>query len=254
VLARARLYRLLPVAAAALLLTGCHVPGFAVRPPADKQGQAAFHLWNGTEFAALAVGGIVWGLIFYTVIRYRRRRQTPDGAIPSQRAYVVWLEVTYTIIPLLIVSVLFVLTLVTQRKLNAVSSHPDLEIQATAFQWGWRFHYPDGDVTTISRGSTPPDLYLPLGETARVDLTATDVVHAFYVPAFLFQRAAVPGSPTRFDVTPTRVGIYDGKCATFCGLGHYQMLFAVHVVTPEHFRQWLAGATAASAGGAGVSG
>ncbi|HEY2430352.1 MAG TPA: cytochrome c oxidase subunit II [Acidimicrobiales bacterium] len=236
---------------AGLLLSGCHVPGFAVPPPADKQGASAYHLWNGTEFAALAVGGIVWALILFVVVWYRRRRSTPADAIPSQRAYVVWLEIVYTVIPLVIVAVLFGFTLVAQRKLNAVSRHPDLTVQATAFQWGWEFHYPEGNVTTISKGGVPPDLYLPLGETAQVDLTATDVVHAFYVPAFLFQRNAVPGSPTSFDLTPTKVGTYDGKCSTFCGLGHYQMLFTVRVVTPDQFQQWLAGAGAGPGSGVG---
>jgi cytochrome c oxidase subunit 2 len=236
--------RLGPLGAAvpALVLAGCHVPGFAVPHAADKQGQRAADLWRATEFTALAVGVIVWGLIAFVVIRYRRRRSAPDDVIPSQRANHVPLEVIYTGIPLVIVAVLFTFTTIAQRKINAVSSHPDLVVRATAFQWGWKFDYPSG-VETVSQGSTPPDLYLPLGETTRIDLTATDVVHAFYVPAFLFQRAAVPGSPTQFDLTPTAAGTYPGRCATFCGLKHAQMLFTVRVVTPADFQTWLATGT-----------
>ena len=132
-----------------------------------------------------------------------------------------------------------------QRKINAVSSHPDLTVHATAFQWGWRFAYPNG-VVTVSQGAVPPDLYLPLGETTQIDLTATDVVHAFYVPAFLFQRAAVPGTPTRFDLTPTEVGVYPARCATFCGIKHDDMLFTVRVVTPDQFQSWLFSQSAAA--------
>lgn len=235
--------RVAVVACATALLAGaCHAPGFAVHPAADRQGESALRLWNGTEMAALAVGAVVWGLILWTVLHYRQGRR--DG-LPSQRADLPWLEAVYTVTPLLIVATLFAFTLVTERKLNAVSSHPDLRVEATAFQWGWRFHYVGGDVTTVSRGSAPPDLVLPAGRTVEIDLTATDVVHAFYVPAFLFQRNAVPGSPTRFDLTPTKVGVYDGKCSTFCGIGHYQMLFTVRVVGPVAFSRWLAG------GGAG---
>jgi len=207
---------------------------------ADKQGQRAADLWKITEFIALAVGVIVWGLIAFVVIRYRRRRDTPEDAIPSQRAYHVPLEVIYTTIPLVIVAVLFTFTTIAQRKIDAVSSHPALVVDATAFQWGWRFAYANG-VVTVSQGSVPPDLYLPLGETTEIDLTATDVVHAFFVPAFLFQRAAVPGSPTRFDLTPTEAGVYPGKCATFCGIKHDQMLFTVRVVTPAELQTWLSG-------------
>ena len=242
-LSRDRLSRFRPAVAllgASILLAGCHVPGFAVPHPADKQAQGASHLWSGTEFVALAVGVIVWGLIGFAVLRYRRRRNTAEDALPSQQAYMVPLEVFYTIVPLVIVGFLFYFTTVAQRKLNAVSTHPDLHVEATAFQWGWRFHYPVGDVTTVSRVGVPPDLVLPLGETTEIDLSATDVVHAFYVPAFLFQRAAVPGSPTRFDLTPTETGTFAGKCATFCGIRHYQMLFTVRVVSPGQFQQWLA--------------
>ena len=226
--------------ALAAVLTGCHVPGFAVHQPASKQATSAYHLWNATEFVALGVGVVVWGLILYAAVRYRRRRSATGT--PSQRQYVVWLEATYTIIPIVIVATLFGLTLHTERKLNAISAHPDLHVDATAFQWGWRFAYPDaGGVASASQGDVPADLYLPVGETAEFTLSSTDVVHAFFVPAFLFQRAAVPGSPTRFDITPTRVGTYDGHCATFCGLNHDDMLFTVHVVTPAAFAAWLAG-------------
>jgi cytochrome c oxidase subunit 2 len=71
------------------------------------------------------------------------------------------------------------------------------------------------------------------------------VVHAFYVPAFLFQRNAQPGQVTRFDVTPTTLGVFDGKCATFCGIGHAQMLFTVRVVSPADFAAWLRAGEAA---------
>jgi cytochrome c oxidase subunit 2 len=252
VASRAGLDRFLPaagLAAATLLLTGCHVPGFPVEHPADKQGQQAASLWHATEFVALGVGLIVWGLIFYVLIRYRRRRNVPDDAIPSQQSESLKLEAIYTAIPLIIVAALFFFTTRAQRKIDAVSSHPDLKVQAVAFQWGWRFEYPNG-TTTVSQGEglgqVPPDLYLPVGETTEIDLTAVDVVHAFYIPAFLFQRAAVPGSPTSFDLTPTEVGTFDGKCSTFCGIGHYQMLFTVRVVTAAQFQTWLASRGAAS--------
>ena len=234
---------------AAALLTGCHVPGFDVPQAADVGGRQSARLWHGTEFAALGVGVVVWGLIAYVIVRYRyrdrdRHRHRPSGGEehePSQRAANVPLEVVYTAIPLVIVGVLFALTTTAQRRIDAVSSHPDVTVDATAFQWGWRFSYPTAGVATVSSGHVPPDLVLPLGETTQVNLTATDVVHAFYVPAFLFQRAAVPGSPTTFDLTPTRLGTFPGHCSTFCGIGHATMLFTVRVVTPEQFRQWLAG-------------
>jgi len=226
--------------AAVTLLTGCHVPGFAVPHAADTQGQQAARLWHWTEFAALTVGVIVWGLIAYVVLRYRKRRHGPADELPSQRAYNVPIEVVYTVIPVLIIAALFTFTTMAQRKIDAVIKDPAVTVNVTAFQWGWRFSYPVGNVTTITDGNTPPELVMPVDETMRINLTATDVVHAFYVPAFLFQRAAVPGSPTTFDLTPTELGTFAGHCATFCGIGHAGMLFTVRVVTPDQFAQWLA--------------
>jgi cytochrome c oxidase subunit 2 len=234
--ARRKLVALLAALAAALVLAGCHAPGFAVQHPADKQGEQAARLWSGTQLVALAVGLIVWGLIVFVVVRYRRR--TPDGAAPSQRAENFPLEVLYTVTPLVIVATLFAFTTAAQRKMNAVSTHPDLTVGATAFQWGWRFAYENG-ASTSSDGGIPAELELPVGQTTEIDLTATDVVHAFYVPAFLFQRAAVPGAPTRFDITPTKTGVFAAKCSTFCGIGHAKMLFTVRVVSSAQFRQWL---------------
>ena len=222
-----------------VLLSGCHVPGFNTVTPADAQGARGADLWRGASFAALAVGCLVWALIVFTVLRYRRTRKTPPDAIPSQRAEITWLEILYTATPLVIVATLFVFTTSAQRQMNAVSSHPDLKVSATAFQWGWQFTYPGGG-SVVTSDSGPPTLVLPLGKVVQIDLTATDVVHAFYVPAFLFQRNAVPGSPTTFDVTPTRLGTYDGKCTTFCGIRHYLMTFTVRVVSPDDFRQWMA--------------
>jgi cytochrome c oxidase subunit 2 len=232
-------WRLVGLLGAGVVLGGCRVPGFSFPQPADRQGQRAASLWGATELVALAVGVLVWGLIAFVVLRYRHRRGTSTDAVPSQRAYNVPLEVLYTTVPLVIVAGLFIVTTAAQGQINAVSSHPDVRVEVTAFQWGWRFHYPIGDVTTVSGGS-PPLLVLPLGKTVEIDLSATDVVHAFYVPGFLFQRAAVPGSPTRFDLDPTRLGMFRGQCATFCGLRHYEMLFNVRVVTPDQFDQWLA--------------
>ncbi len=246
------------LASVALGVTACHVPGFAIVQPADRQGEQAARLWRGTEFVALAVGALVWALIGYTVVRYRRRRRAPTGTVPSQRAYSVPLEVIYISTPIIIVAILFAYTTAAQQRMTAISSHPDVRVEVTAYQWGWRFHYPDGDVTVATQGagseaqgiggasegavqvpSGVPVMVLPIGQTTEVSLTATDVVHAFYVPAFLFQRNAVPGSPTTFDITPTKLGIFGGRCAAFCGVRHYAMAFTVRVVTANEYRQWL---------------
>lgn len=221
----------------AVFLAGCEAPDFGAHRGATTQGQRIFSLWQGSVMAALAVGAVVWALIFFVVIRYRRRRndETPE---PSQRQYNVPLEVAYTLLPLLIVAVLFYFTVETQTEVTKISTHPSVRVEVTAFQWGWRFHYLDTNITVTTQGEERPVLTLPEGETTRITLIATDVIHNFFVPEFLFKRDATPGLVNNFDLTPTKTGTFLGRCAEFCGLRHAQMLFDVKVVTPAVYEQW----------------
>jgi cytochrome c oxidase subunit 2 len=74
---------------------------------------------------------------------------------------------------------------------------------------------------------------LPAGQTTRLVLTTTDVIHSFWVPAFLQKRDLIPGVDNAVDVTPTELGTFDGKCAEFCALDHWRMTFTVQVVPPD---------------------
>ncbi|MDQ6927982.1 MAG: cytochrome c oxidase subunit II [Actinomycetota bacterium] len=220
-------------------LAGCKGgPDFGLPRGATTQGKAIFSLWQGLVITALAVGAIVWALIFFVVIRYRRRRNG-DAAEPSQRQYIIWLEIAYTLLPLLIVAVLFYFTVETQTEVTRISAHPSVRVEVTAFQWGWRFHYVDTNITVTTQGEDRPVLMLPEGKTTRITLIATDVIHNFFVPGFLYKRDAIPGLVNNFDLTPTRTGTFLGRCAEFCGLRHSQMLFDVKVVAPDAYQQWL---------------
>lgn len=233
-----RLFALVAAAAALVFLTGCELPDFGAPRGATKQGQEIFRLWQGSVMAALAVGALVWALIFFAAIRYRRRRRD-DGEEPSQRQYHLPLEIAYTLIPLVIVAVLFFFTVQTQNEVTKIAANPAVRVDVTAFQWGWSFHYSGSTVTVTTQGDERPTLVLPAGQTTRITLAATDVVHNFYVPGFLYKRDATPGFTNTFDLSPVRTGSFLGRCAEFCGLRHAQMLFNVQVVTPEAFQQWL---------------
>ena len=187
----------------------------------------------------MAIGVLVTGLILWSVVRYRRRASSSDGEAPQFRDNI-RLEVFYTAVPLVIVAVLFALTVGTQRRVTKVAERPDLRVDVTGFQWGWRFHYPEADVTVVGDSNDPPTLVLPAGRRVGFELASTDVIHSFYVPAFLDKRDVVPGEENRVDVTTTRVGRFPGLCAEFCGLDHARMGFTVDVVPPSDFDSWLA--------------
>jgi cytochrome c oxidase subunit 2 len=194
--------------------------------------------------AALAVGGVVSALILWSVIRYRRR----EGGRSAQFRDNLPLEITYTVIPIAIVTALFVLTFRVENRVSRLSDPgapeaPVATIEVTAFNWSWRFDYGNGVVVT-GTPDDPPEMVVPVGEPVRIVLTSEDVVHAFYVRDFLFKRDATPGLVQRFDFLVDREGIYEGQCAEFCGLDHARMRFTVRAVSPAEFSTWLEGAGA----------
>jgi cytochrome c oxidase subunit 2 len=187
----------------------------------------------------------------WSLIRYRHRGYDDPEGIGAVFRESKRLEVVYVAVPILLVSALFLLALSTDRKVQRLDPDPAVRVHVVAFAWGWRFEYPDLGVTIVSAPSGPgvdgPELVLPLGETARIELVSNDVIHAFWVPDFLFKRDAIPGVTQEFDVTPTETGTFEGACSEFCGLNHAYMRFTVSVVEPDDFAAWSAthGGTAA---------
>lgn len=203
---------------------------------ASSQASAMAYDWRIYGYGSLGMLLLIWGLILVAVVRFRKR---PGNERPrSQRTTRPWLEVTWTILPVILVVGLFFETWDVERGVDALHAHPAVQIAVNAFRWGWTFHYVGGP-TINGDGTHPPVMYLPLGQTAALQLTSSDVVHAFWVPDMLYQRDAVPGRVTAFDITPTKTGEFVGRCAEFCGLDHALMLFTVRVVTPAEYDHWL---------------
>lgn len=235
----------------ALALGGCELPSFGAYRGATKQAQTEFRLWSWTFIAGLAVAIIVWFLIFWCVGAYRRR----DGRIPRQFHEHIPLEITYTIIPLVIVGGLFYATVIAENSIDAVSPKPTEIVHVTAYRWGWRFAYDDtagasqhvliqttAEPTLLAQPDTSPtypQLVLPDDSTVRIVLNSSDVVHGFYIPEFNFSRYAQPGVTNVFDFTTATDGIFRGQCAQYCGLYHSEMIFSVKVEPPSEFSQWL---------------
>jgi cytochrome c oxidase subunit 2 len=148
------------------------------------------------------------------------------------------------------VAVLFYFTARDENYVDATSSHPDVVVNVTGFQWSWSFAYPQykvpgssaGDVTLIGQPypGPLPTLVIPEHETVKFTLNSTDVVHSFWVPVFLFKRDVIPDHTNYFQVTATKTGTFIGRCTELCGVYHSLMLFKVQVVTPQQFRTIMA--------------
>jgi cytochrome c oxidase subunit 2 len=224
---------------ALVTLAGCN-SNFGLPEIASDQGAEVARLWRLFFLAALGVGGLVAGLILWSALRYRRR----SDELPKQTLFNIPLEVTYTVIPLVIVAILFASTMRATSKVNELAPDPDLVVEVTGFQWQWRFNYPDQGVDIIGATDQPAEMVVPVGSTVRVLLTAADVIHAFYVPEFGVKRDAIPGRETPFDMKVTRAGTFtSGRCAEYCGLNHDKMSFTVRAVPRDEFDSWAAGQT-----------
>lgn len=230
---------LAPAAVAALtaaLVAGACGGRYGAPEPATRQGEDILGLWRILFWAGAGVGTVVAGLVLWSVVRYRRRPGGAAGAFHEN----VRLEVAWTLLPLAIVAALLTASLLTQRSVTRLTPDPDVRVEVTGFQWGWRFHYLTEGVTLIGTSEDPPTLFLPLGQTTRLILLSPDVVHSFYVPAFLVKRDLVPGVDNRMDLSPNRAGRFGGVCAEFCGLDHGRMTFVVEVLEPVEFQRRLA--------------
>lgn len=220
-----------------LVLAGCGADGprFGMPAPVSEDGEEVLGLWRGSFVAALVVGALVWGLVVWAAVRYRRR----NDDLPSQSPENIPVEITYTAIPLVVVAVLFGFTYVTQDRVTALSPDPDVVVEVTAFQWSWRFSYPDEGVEVVSDGNTPPRLVVPVGATVRFDLETADVIHNFWVPELLTKRDIIPDVDNAIDVEVTRPGSWTGRCAEFCGLEHHAMIFTFEAAEPAGYEAWL---------------
>jgi cytochrome c oxidase subunit 2 len=227
-------------AAAAALATAaaCELPTFGAPDPKSEEGETVLSLWQGFFLAGIGVGLLVWGLLVYVLVRYRRRHGD-DDSMPDQRAFHIPLEVTYTAIPIVIVAGLFGVSWVATDDINSLEPDPPITVEVIGFQWSWQFVYPDEDITVSGEPGDPPELVLPVGERARLELTSVDVAHSFWTPDFLSKRDLIPGVDNEIDVTPTETGEYIGRCAEFCGLDHWRMYYDVRVVERDEYEDWL---------------
>ena len=218
-------------------------------PPEAKsvQGQAIRNLYDVVFVIAVVIFLLVEGLIVWTVLRYRRK--PGDDELPPQTHGNNLAEVIWTLVPTAIVIFMFVISWQTLNSVEATSAQPNLKVRAVAGQFQWSFDYLPADAKydtkplfTVTAPEGPDGgLFLPAGQTTHLYLFTNDVIHAFYVPQFLFKRVVVPGVENQFDldIPAGDAGqTYRGQCAELCGVGHRIMVFEVHVLSPADFTAW----------------
>ena len=187
--------------------------------------------------------GIAAALI-WAIFRYRRT----GPEIPEQVHGNDKLEFAWTVIPIVILAVLFIpaFILVIDLKTPPDADDVDLTVEAIGSQFFWSFNYPDDGVRVLPEAfdrdsirRSPPALVVPVGQTIRVIVRSVDVIHSFYAPNTLYKIQAVPGNINEMHFKVTKAGTFSGQCYQFCGERHSDMLFVIDARAPAEFEAWL---------------
>ena len=232
--------RALLLAPLTLVLTGCaKVSGLGFEEGLTSVNDISLSLWQGAWIAGAVVGVFTLILILWPAVFHRAK--VGKGEFPKQTQYNVPVEIAYTLIPFIIVAVLFYYTAVKQTEIVEKTTNYKHEIVVDGFQWSWQFSYPEAGPKAVVTGTpaNPPTLYVPLGEKVRYTIVSNDVVHGFWVPAFMIQMKNLPGVTNYLEFTANKLGTYPGRCNILCGRNHSQMLFSVKVVTPAEYKTYL---------------
>lgn len=200
------------------------------------------HELKSLSVFVLIICGLIYvgvsGLLVYAIVKFRARKG--DTSEPPQVFGSIQIELSWTIIPILIIVILF---LTTARVLFSVQDAPKpataLDVIVVGHQFWWEFRYPQYNVVTAN------ELHVPVSSKAAprptyMKLTSADVIHSFWVPELAGKTDLLPNRVNEMWIDPQNPGLYVGQCAQFCGTEHAKMLLRVYVDTPEQFKAWIA--------------
>src|SRR5499433_808737 len=187
----------------------------------------------------LAIFLIVGGFAVYTLIRFGRRAANPEVE-PAQVYGSKQIELAWTVVPFLIVVVLF---LVTARYIYGIERRPQppdaLELTIVGHQWWWEIRYPKLGIVTAN------EIHVPVSEAANtspifITVESVDVAHSFWIPQLAGKMDAIPNKTNHVWIEPRQTGTFVGQCAEYCGLQHALMLLLVVVHPKDEFQAWVA--------------
>lgn len=235
-------------------------------PGVTEMSRKIYDLHMLIFWVCVAIGVIVFGVMIYSIVNFRRDK----GAVPdTTMVHNTKVEIIWTIVP---VAILIAMAIPAARTLVQIEdlSGTELTIKVTGYQWGWNYEYMGSGVTFFSRldrhsdaarqlgsGIDPESvphylldvdnpLVVPVGVKVRLLITADDVIHSWWMPAFGIKKDAIPGfvNESWFKVDPDKPGIYRGQCAELCGRDHAFMPIVVDARSKADFDSWLKAKTA----------
>jgi cytochrome c oxidase subunit II len=205
--------------------------------PASTPADEIVHI----SWLVLSVTGVIFVivvcLIIYSIVKFRRRHGE-DGREPPQVYGSNQVELAWTVIPVLIVLILF---LATARVIHSIEDAPEppgaVQITVVGHQYWWEIRYPRLGIVTAN------ELHVPVSASSQptpsfLTLLSADTDHSFWVPQLAGKTDLIPNHPNRMWVDPHQTGVYLGQCAQYCGVEHAKMLLRVYVDSKEQFDQW----------------
>jgi cytochrome c oxidase subunit II len=206
------------------------IPTWLPVEASTQAGRTAFLFWVVIGIC-IFIFAIVAAVMVYSIVKFRAAPDDLEDGPPTHGH--TGLEITWTAIPLVIVTVIAIVSAIVLSRNDALGADPFV-INVQAQQFTFVFSYPEAG------NATSPVLRLPINRSVELDMRALDVIHSVFVPQFAVKEDIVPGLVTHLNVNPTRLGTYPLECTELCGLGHSLMRSQAIVMTDKAFDTWLA--------------
>lgn len=217
-----------------LCLAGCSGTS-SILFPASPNARATAQLFNFVFIIEAIVFVIVDAALIYAVVHFSRKQ---GSGLPKQIEGNPTLEIIWTVIPSILLALIFFVSLGTLRTVtsapppSSLTSAP-IQVKVIGHQWFWEFDYPDLNIVTANQ------LVVPINTLVNVDVQSVDVIHSFWVPELGGKIDAIPGITNQTRFQAEKIGVFPGQCAEFCGADHAQMRMTVVVKIPEEYTAWV---------------
>jgi cytochrome c oxidase subunit II len=200
--------------------------------PASTPAKSIFHLSLFVIAITAVIFLLVAGLLTYTVVKYRRKN-ADDGREPAQVYGSNQVEIAWTVIPVLIVVMLFMATARVIADIQKTTPDTAIHVTAIGHQFWWEYRYSGLNVVTAN------ELHVPVGIPTEIKLLSADTDHSFWVPRLAGKTDLIPNHPNSMWIDPQQPGLYLGQCAQYCGTQHAKMLLRVYVQSRADFDRWI---------------
>lgn len=224
--------------AGALLLSGCEAFPQNIFQPRSEFADSLDALFKLILIMGAVVFVVVEAALIFAALRFRRK---PGDALPKQIHGSKTLEITWTVIPAIVLGVILVPSTATIFATQAPAPAGSVQVTVTGHQFWWEFTYPELDVHTAN------EIHMPVGKTINIAEQSADVIHSFWLPALGGKRDVVPGHTNYLWWTPRDVGTYLGQCGELCGASHANMRMRGMVDSQQEFDAWVAAQKAPAA-------